>query len=182
MKKQKGKKAGVKKVEEAETSTEPQEADVAVGDSKAEEDTGKGDITSLEEDDSKPEGANSNTARIAHNRQPSLSLQSKLRSSSFRKGSLSQPALSPTSASSKSPNLPVLSPEGDAVTEIYRKQAQRIEELERENKRLEKDLDDGEARWRKTDEEVEDLREGRGDSVGLRDKATEAEKEVKRLV
>jgi hypothetical protein len=182
LKKQKVKKAGAKKAEEAEALTEPTQADEAIVDSKAAEDSNKSNVISQEKDESKPDGGTSDTTRSAHNRQPSLSLQSKLRSSSFRKGSLSQPALSPTSANLKSPNLPLLSPEGDAVTEIYRKQGQRIEELERENKRLEKDFDDGEVRWRKTEEEVEELREGRGDSIGLRDKANEFKKEVKRLV
>ena len=96
--------------------------------------------------------------RPMHGRQPSLSLQSKIRSSSFRKASGSI-SLSPTANGGKSVPLPPLSPDGDAVTEIYRKQAGRIEDLERENKRLAKDAEVAENRWRKTEEELEELRE-----------------------
>ncbi|KAI0842630.1 hypothetical protein F5Y06DRAFT_258121 [Hypoxylon sp. FL0890] len=76
----------------------------------------------------------------------SLSQQSKLRSSSFRAGTVS-----PT-------GFP-LSPEGETAPDIYRKQVARIEDLEKENKRLAKEASDSEKRWQKAEEELADLRE-----------------------
>ncbi|KAI0881808.1 uncharacterized protein GGS22DRAFT_56839 [Annulohypoxylon maeteangense] len=75
-----------------------------------------------------------------------LSQQSKLRSSSFRAGTVS-----PT-------GFP-LSPEGETAPDIYRKQVARIEDLEKENKRLAKEAGDSEKRWQKAEEELADLRE-----------------------
>lgn len=72
--------------------------------------------------------------------------QSKLRSSSFRQGTVS-----PT-------GFP-LSPEGETAPEIYRKQVARIEDLEKENKRLAKEAADSEKRTQKAEEELADLRE-----------------------
>jgi predicted nucleic acid-binding Zn-ribbon protein len=40
----------------------------------------------------------------------------------------------------------------------------KIEELEKENKRLAKETSDGEKRWKKAEEELEDLREAEDDS------------------
>lgn len=91
----------------------------------------------------------------SHQRKQSLSLQSKMRSSSFRQGSTAGP-LSPNYA---------FSPEGDTGPDIYRKQAIRIDELEKENKRLAKEASDGEKRWKKAEEELEDLREADDDST-----------------
>ncbi|KAI1098507.1 hypothetical protein F4804DRAFT_122305 [Jackrogersella minutella] len=76
----------------------------------------------------------------------SLSQQSKLRSSSFRQGTVS-----PT-------GFP-LSPEGETAPDIYRKQVARIEDLEKENKRLAKEAGDSEKRWQKAEEDLADLRE-----------------------
>ncbi|KAI8959879.1 hypothetical protein F5Y11DRAFT_287750 [Daldinia sp. FL1419] len=75
-----------------------------------------------------------------------LSQQSKIRSSSFRQGTVS-----PT-------GFP-LSPEGETAPDIYRKQVARIEDLEKENKRLAKEAGDAEKRWQKAEEELADLRE-----------------------
>ncbi len=83
---------------------------------------------------------------------PSLSQQSKMRSSSFRQ-SISGP-LSPGVGIAS----PILGGE-DTAPEIYRKQAARIEELERENKRLTKEAGEGEKRYKKAEEELEVLRE-----------------------
>ena len=74
---------------------------------------------------------------------PSLSQQSKLRSSSFRQGPLS----------------PTLSPEGETAADIYRKQVARIDDLEKENKRLAKEAGDAEKRYKKAEEELADLQE-----------------------
>ena len=105
-------------------------------------------------------------------RQPSLSLQSKLRSSSFRRQSVTHGgALSLGANGAKSPELPILSSEGDSVNSIYRKQAARLDELERENKRLAKDAQDFERKWKQTEEELEDLREASGDVAELKSRA-----------
>lgn len=58
----------------------------------------------------------------------------------------------------------MFSPDGDTAPDIYRKQAARIEELEKENKRLAKEASDGERRWKKAENELEDIRDADGDS------------------
>lgn len=93
----------------------------------------------------------------------SLAEQSKLRSSSFRRGSVTSP-LSPGASP----------PDGETAADIYRKQAARIEELERENKKLGKEAADAEKRWKKAEEELEDLREAED---GKKDDATSGENE-----
>lgn len=119
------------------------------------------------------------TPRANHGRQPSLSIQSKMRSSSFRKSSVSQGSVSPSpSATLKSPSLPPLTGDGDEVHEVYRKQSTKIEELEKENKRMEKELEDATARWRKTEDQLEDLREASVDVAELKDKLQKAEEKA----
>ena len=114
----------------------------------------------------------------AHNRQASLSIQSRMRSSSFRRQSLSQGPLSPTANGSKSPDLPTLTPEGDSINSIYRKQAARVDELERENRRLAKEAQENEKRWRKTEDQLEELREASGDVAQLKARAGEADARI----
>lgn len=114
----------------------------------------------------------------AHNRQPSLSIQSKMRSSSFRRQSLSQGPLSPSANGAKSPDLPTLTPDSDSVNSIYRKQAARLDELERENRRLAKEAQEFEKRWRKTEDELEELREASGDVAQLKARAEKADAQV----
>jgi hypothetical protein len=129
-------------------------------------------------DTSPPELANDKT-RAGHGRQPSLSLQSKLRSSSFRQSPASGP-LSPSATA----NLPPLTPDEGTIQDIYRKQAARLEELEKENKRLAKEVTDGEHRWRKSEEELEELREGSVESQALKvqaKKSVDAEAETIKL-
>jgi hypothetical protein len=101
------------------------------------------------------------TTPHSHQRKPSLSVQSKMRSSSFRQ-SLTSPL--PNTPGSKAPSF---DPEEDTAPEIYRKQAARIEELERENRRLAKEATEGEKRWKKAEEELEDLREADGNRSEL---------------
>lgn len=114
-----------------------------------------------------------------HGRQPSLSIQSKMRSSSFRKSSISQGSVSPSpSQTMRSPSLPPLTADGDSVHEVYRKQSTKIEELEKDNKRLEKELEEASGRWRKTEEQLEDLRESSVDAVELKDKLEKAEQKA----
>ncbi|TGO88442.1 hypothetical protein BPOR_0162g00160 [Botrytis porri] len=105
-----------------------------------------------------------------HGRSPSLSVQSKMRSSSFRQAS---GPLSPEIA---------FSPSGDTAPDIYRKQALRIEDLEKENKKLSKGAIDAEKRWKKAEEELEDLREAEGESA-KGEKSTEngASEEIEKL-
>ncbi|GIC84444.1 uncharacterized protein Aud_000260 [Aspergillus udagawae] len=124
-------------------------------------------------------GVKMDTLGAGHTRQPSLSIQSKMRSSSFRKGSVSQgnTSTSPSNAL-KSPSLPPLTGNGDSVHEVYRKQSVRIEELEKENKRLEKQLEESTSRWRKTEEQLEDLQEASVDAAELRDKLEKAEQKA----
>lgn len=118
--------------------------------------------------------------RAGHGRQPSLSIQSKMRSSSFRKTSVSQGSVSPSPSALKSPpqSLPPLTGDGESVHEVFRKQSTKIEELEKENKRLEKEIADATSRWRKTEEQVEDLREASVDGAELREKLKQAEEKV----
>lgn len=61
------------------------------------------------------------------------------------------------------------------MNDIYRKQAVRLEELERDNKQLEKNAADGEARWRRSEEELEELREASGEASALKAQARRAE-------
>jgi predicted nucleic acid-binding Zn-ribbon protein len=85
---------------------------------------------------------------------PSVSQQSKQRSQSFRQG---------------------VSPSAE-VQELYKKQAARIEELERENKAFKEQQEEGAARLAKAEEELESLREGSSDLAELRGKAKEADR------
>ena len=111
----------------------------------------------------------------SHTHQPSVSVQSKLRSSSFRQSSGPQTPLSPSSANLKSLNLPPLSPDGDSMTDIYRKQASRLEHLERENRRLERELNEGEGWRNRMEDELEELREAKGELVALKERLHKAE-------
>lgn len=113
-----------------------------------------------------------------HGRQPSLSIQSKMRSSSFRKTSVSQGSVSPSPSTIRSPSLPPLNADGDSVQEVYRKQSTQIGELEKDNKRLEKELEEATGRWRKTEEQLEDLQETTADMAELKDKLEKAEQKV----
>ncbi|KAA8641908.1 uncharacterized protein ATNIH1004_010847 [Aspergillus tanneri] len=134
--------------------------------------------TSPELESEPQSAAKLDTQRTSHDRQPSLSIQSKMRSSSFRRTSVSQGSVSPSpSAAMKSP-LPPLSADGDSVHEVYRKQSTRIEELEKENKRLEKELEDGTSRLKKTEDELEDLREAIVDVAELKDQLEKAEQKA----
>ena len=57
-------------------------------------------------------------------------------------------------------------PEGETAPDIYRKHVARIEELEKENKRIAKEAADAEKRWQKAEEELADLREDDDEGVG----------------
>lgn len=62
--------------------------------------------------------------------------------------------------------------------DMYRDLSQRIEELEKENKRLAHQVEEGEKRWKNNEDELEELREGRGDVALAAEKGREAEKLV----
>jgi len=87
-------------------------------------------------------GEEPSSARRPLGRQGSISLQSKMRSDSFRQGA-----------------TPSIAAEGDDFPDIYRKQMARIEELENENKRLAKEAQESQARWQKNEDQLEELRE-----------------------
>ncbi|KAF2686709.1 hypothetical protein K458DRAFT_334650 [Lentithecium fluviatile CBS 122367] len=171
LKKQKAKKAGgaKKKDEKAEGSSAAEKTE-----EKVEEKTD--DLTAPEpvdttraspgpvEDDEPSELPTTTPAAPSHGRKPSVAVESRQRSASFYRASGT-----PTSPTAITPGLGV---SGD----IYREQAQRIEELERENKRLAGEVEEGEKRWKSNEEELEELREGRGDVALAAEKGKEAEK------
>lgn len=101
-----------------------------------------------------------------------------MRSSSFRQQSTA--AQSPGGVRS-----PTLEGPGAEVQDIYRKQAQRIEELEKENKRLQSESSESDSRWRKAEDDLEEMRETNGDVADLKskaDKATTQRDEIEKLV
>lgn len=96
--------------------------------------------------------------------EPTPAQQSKLRSTSFRSGSIaSGGGLSPVP----------FSPDGETAPDIYRKHVARIEDLEKENKRLSKEASESEKRWQKAEEELADLREADDDDDESKDQAND---------
>ncbi|KAI9742291.1 MAG: hypothetical protein M1818_004191 [Claussenomyces sp. TS43310] len=159
LKKQKAKKAGGK----AEEPAAPAVTESVKSEEQPADDAGQGAEDVAETQSPADDGAETPEAATAGEppadsataraRQPSVSVQSKMRSSSFRQGANAGP-LSPS---------PGFNPEeAGSAPEIYRKQAAKIDELERENKRLARAAGDAEKRWRKAEDELEDLREGEG--------------------
>jgi hypothetical protein len=154
LKKKKAGKAAEKKEETAEKPTVPEDKRVV-------EDQPKVDDVAVPvpaAEESKPaeepvEESASQASTTTHGRKPSVSVQSKMRSSSFRQ-SISSPVISPGSL-----KMPIFNPDEDNAHEIFRKQSARIEELEKENKRVLKEIGDIEKKWKKAEEELEDLRE-----------------------
>jgi vacuolar-type H+-ATPase subunit I/STV1 len=183
MKKQKQKKAGAKKEDKAEPASESSKKEDKPEPPKGEAKEGPPeDANGNEEEAGDMAGEDSQETkktrlldRASHGRQPSLSVQSKIRSSSFRQSSVSGGPLSPSYG---------FSPEGDTAPDIHRKQAIKIEELERENKRLAKEASDGEKRWKKAEEELEDLRDAEDDttSKAKSGSTTESSGELEKLV
>lgn len=118
----------------------------------------------VEVDDDEPTELPS--AAPSHGRKPSIAVESRQRSASFYR-------------SAGGPASPIATtPGGGVSSDIYREQAQRIEELEKENKRLATELAQGETRWKTNEEELEELREGRGEAAVAAEKAKEADKLV----
>lgn len=113
-------------------------------------------------------------------RQPSLSLQSRMRSESFKRSLTSTHAGADSSAKSpnlKSPPLPTTGEEGDAVQDIYKRQKERIHALEEENKKLLSVRQEKEA----LEDEIQELREKQGETANL-DKNEASGEEVDKLV
>lgn len=117
--------------------------------------------TAIEEDDATRDGDN------ASPESSTLAEQSKARSTSFRAASISGKPTSPAP----------LNADGDTAPEIYRKHVARIEELEKENKRLAKESSDAEKRWTKAENELADLRESESEA-----KKSTSNDEVEQLV
>ena len=120
-----------------------------------------------------------------HARKPSVSVESRMRSESFRRSSVTKSPLSPAANGPKSPTLPALNPDGESMTEIYRKQALRVDELEKENRKLAKEAREAEGRWRALESELEDIRESSSGNADLRSKAIKVdalEEELSKLV
>lgn len=157
MKKKQKKSAGSsagKKEEAAEKppETEPAPADDNPTDEKPAEDKAA-DEKAAEDKLASPEEARDDVPPLSPTTtNASLAQQSKARSASFRKPSVSGPLSSG-----------LFSPEGETAPDIYRKHVARIEELEKENKRLAKEATDAEKRWKKAEEELSDLREDDGE-------------------
>ncbi|PKS07776.1 hypothetical protein jhhlp_006384 [Lomentospora prolificans] len=144
LKKQKAKKEAKKDGKGAKaTKADEKPADEASSAATPDPDRGKADVAVEDAPADTPEQPISPTQETA-----SLAQQSKMRSSSFRKGSISGPL---------SPGLS--SPDGTTAPEIYRKHVARIEELEKENDRINKELADSDRRRKKAEEELEELRE-----------------------
>ncbi|KAG5926586.1 hypothetical protein E4U42_003151 [Claviceps africana] len=156
MKKKKGKKSTATKKDEvdtAEATSSPSVEDQAqAGASEAGVTEDKTETADHIVSDNEKAIEDERTADLSPSESPSLAEQSKLRSTSFRAGTAGPASPGP------------FSPDGDSAPDIYRKQVSRIEELEKENKRLLKESSDAEKRWQKAEDELAVLREGDGDS------------------
>ncbi len=186
MKKKKAKKGGVssrkeEKVEASATSSAAEKEDGDTDPAKGDEvdmplEEAKGDAEAFNNTEAESRDAEEPVGELVTSqslkREPSITEKSKMRSSSFR---MSTGPLSPKLA---------FSPEGETAPEIYRKQAAKIEELEKENRRLAKEASDGEKRWKKAEGELEDLREAQeGDLPATsEEKPGILDEEVKKLV
>ncbi|KAJ4305698.1 hypothetical protein N0V90_001229 [Kalmusia sp. IMI 367209] len=166
LKKKNAKKAGTakKKDEKAEASGTTEAQDEKAEEAAAAPGVPEANTSSVpaEVEDDEPTELPSSTP--SHNRKPSIAVESRQRSASFYRS-----AGGPTSPTATTPG-------GGVSSDIYREQAQRIEELERENKRLAAEVEQGETRWKKGEEELEELREGRGEAALAAEKGKEAEK------
>jgi hypothetical protein len=174
LKKQKAKKAGGSKKKEEKTET-PAEAEASTVTEQAEDKPEEAAPEPVEatsaspgpvEDDDEP--AELSAPKASHGRKPSVAIESRQRSESFYRSGAAGTPTSPNPAT----------PAGGITSEVYREQAQRIEELERENKRLASEVEENQNRWKKGEEELEELREGRGDVALAVEKGKEADKLV----
>ena len=154
-----------------ETTAEPVDpaSDKPADEEKPEEEKPKEDDKVDDKADDKSGDKSDSTSPSAT---PSLAQQSKLRSTSFRAGSISvSGTLSPGP----------FSPDGETAPDIYRKHVAKIEELEKENKRLAKEAGDSEKRWKKAEEELADLREAEGSAAAKPSSSEDLDKLVSGL-
>jgi hypothetical protein len=172
LKKQKAKKAGGAKKKddklEAETSTATEKVEEKPEESAPEVDEATS-ASPVPVDDDEP--SELRQTKQAHGRKPSIAVESRQRSASFYRGGASGTPTSPNA----------ITPGGGVTGDIYREQAQKIEELERENRRLAGEFEEGQTRWKKGEEELEELREGRVDAALAVERGKEAEKLVSRI-
>lgn len=178
MKQKKAKKAGGAKKKEGKTEA-PAEADAsttpATTEDKSDEKPEETAPEPIEATSASPgpveddEPSDLPVPKPSHGRKPSVAVESRQRSASFYRSGTAGTPISPGP----------LSPGGGVTSEVYREQAQRIEELEKENKRLAGEVEDSEKKRRKGEEELEELREGRGDVALAVEKGKEADKLVR---
>ncbi|KAF2126759.1 M protein repeat protein [Dothidotthia symphoricarpi CBS 119687] len=161
LKKAKAKKAGAgkKKEEKADTPSDAPAEDKSAP--KPEDEANEGVESPAPLDDDEP--SDLAVPKPAHGRKMSVAVESRQRSESFyRSGATMSP--------------PPITPGGGASSEIYREQAERIEDLEKDNLRLTAEVEEYESRWRHGEEELEELREGKGDVALAVEKGKEADK------
>ena len=164
MKKQKAKKAGGTKKKEDKADTPDAESSTTAEKAEDAPEPNESAVASPDPaEDDEPSELPKPTP--THGRKPSVAVESRLRSASFYRGGDGVTPTSPTP----------ITPGGGVSSDIYREQAQRIEELERENKRLASEVEVAEGRWKKGEEELDILREGRGDIALALAKGKEAD-------
>lgn len=178
LKKQKAKTSGTKAKKSSEAdagSSKPEEKEEKPPVETGNDDDGDEQTLGTEDDKVTSDATVGSSGQDATTSQPSLSLQSKMRSSSFRQASMSGGPISPAA-------LKGFSPDGETAPDIFRKQALRIEELEKENKRLSKEAQDGEKRWQKAEEALEEMRETDGDRPTAIPRQSESSDDLEKLV
>jgi hypothetical protein len=149
LKKQKAKKGGATKKKDDAESSAP--SSVLAEQAK--------DEPEVADDDEAEEAIDTiESPKKSHGRTPSVSIQSKLRSESFRKES----PLSPGA--------------GDSDP------AFKIEALEKENRRLQDEKDEAEKRWKKLEEELQELKEEQSGGGDWLKQADDQANEVEKLV
>jgi hypothetical protein len=166
----KKKKAGGAKKKKEDKSEAPAEAEASTETTTTEDKPEEAAFEPVEATSASPAPAEDEdepselaVSKPSHGRKPSVAIESRQRSESFFR--------------SGAPGGP-LSPGGGVTGEVYREQQQKIEELEKDNKRLASEIEDNRNRWKKGEEELEELREGRGDVALAVEKGKEADKLV----
>ncbi|KAF2748733.1 hypothetical protein M011DRAFT_336160 [Sporormia fimetaria CBS 119925] len=180
LKKQKAKKGGASKkkgdktdkTDKTPASAEQPEASTAGGEKPEDKPTdptppepADATVAPAAVDDDEPSELPKSAAK-SHGRKPSVAVESRLRSESFYRSSDPKSPASP----------PPMAMGGGVSGDIYREQAHRIEELEKENKRLAGEVEEAERRWQRGEEELEELRAEKGDVAVVVEKGKEAEK------
>ena len=68
------------------------------------------------------------------------------------------------------------------MTDIYRKQATRLDELEKENRRLAKEASEAEGRWKSLEAELEEMRESSLEVSELKSRAQKADAKDEEII